>query len=355
MLSVFCFGKNHMPDQPNLAQPPTFPDIPDIPPMPATDTPPLDIPPMIIDSSSPKKNKGKIIATILGILLLVGAVGAGVVLVGQKQLFEQKAGGPACNNDPETASECRGRSPGYIVDACWAGYGNDNPDDDKSLQCQETTNGWCAAMEIDTPGSCGGGGGGGGGNPTSGTCQNGNPFNNQCVVIYCPNGDTNGDGACEVPDTGAWYGQRHTCGTVSFGANECGQIDPVDGNGAYCQLDGWNYNIKLNNCSGTPTPPPPDEPTAQCLDVKAYDTGWNQLSADQLKALKAGDEVRFTVSGTPANKIDKAKFKINGVDRPETTDKKPGSDEYYDKYTIPAGVTSFTIKAKLHHKTLGWF
>ena len=110
-----------MPDQPNLAQPPTFPDIPDIPAMPITDTPQMptppltpsddvpDIPPMIADSSSPKRGRGKIIATILGILLLVGAVGAGVVLIGQKQLFQQKAAtectGYAVRCDPDNTPQ----------------------------------------------------------------------------------------------------------------------------------------------------------------------------------------------------------------------------------------------------------
>ncbi len=105
----------------------------------------------------------------------------------------------------------------------------------------------------------------------------------------------------------------------------------------------------------TATPSPTPGPAPRCWNIKAYDTSWNQLSASQLSGLKAGDRVRFAVSGSPANKIDKAKFKINGVDRPETSSKKPSTDEYYNEYTIPAGTTSFTINAKLHHVTLGWF
>ena len=159
-------------------------------------------------------------------------------------------GGEICNNESPTVTDCRGQAVGY--EFCF----------------QNTANMYCSKISLvgGNIWNCGqdfGGNacGGGGGNPTSGTCGNGNPFNNQCVVIYCPNGDTNGDGACEVPDQGAWYGQRHTCGTVSFGANECGQIDPVDDNGAYCQLDGWSYTIKLNNCSGTPLQSPEPSPS----------------------------------------------------------------------------------------------
>ena len=118
-----------MPDQPNLAQPPTFPDIPDIPAMPVTGTPQtptppptpsndvLNIPPMIVDSSSPKKKSGRIIATILGILLLVGAVGAGVVLVGQKQLFKQKAA--FCMDPCRYDSECANGEYCYVQ--AWPG------------------------------------------------------------------------------------------------------------------------------------------------------------------------------------------------------------------------------------------
>ena len=90
--------------------------------------------------------------------------------------------------------------------------------------------------------------------------------------------------------------------------------------------------------------------------VKAYDTSWNPLTAVQLAALKAGEKVRFTISGTPASDIDKAKFAINGTETAEITTKKTGTDEYYYEYTIPSGVTSFTVTAKLHSISLGiWF
>lgn len=47
--------------------------------------------------NAPKKKFGtkKIIATILGILLLIGGVGAGIALTSQKQLFQQKAFNPS--------------------------------------------------------------------------------------------------------------------------------------------------------------------------------------------------------------------------------------------------------------------
>ncbi|KKU16846.1 MAG: Chitin-binding lectin 1, partial [Candidatus Woesebacteria bacterium GW2011_GWC2_45_9] len=104
----------------------------------------------------------------------------------------------------------------------------------------------------------------------------------------------------------------------------------------------------------TPTPPPPP-PTAQCLNIQAFDTSWNKLSSTDLSNLKPGDKVRFTVAGQASSgNFDKARFKINGVQRPEVTQKKPSSEEYYDEYTIPEGITTFSIGAQIHHTTLGW-
>jgi hypothetical protein len=59
---------------------------------------PADLPPMI---TTPKKKfgTGKIIATILGIFLLVGGVGAGIVLTQQPQLLQQKAATFDCGSD----------------------------------------------------------------------------------------------------------------------------------------------------------------------------------------------------------------------------------------------------------------
>jgi hypothetical protein len=96
--------------------------------------------------------------------------------------------------------------------------------------------------------------------------------------------------------------------------------------------------------------------SATCSEVKAYDTNWKLLSADDLKKLKSGTIVRFTVSGTATTgSFDKARFTINGTGRSEVTNKKLGSEEFYDEYTIPTGTTTFTITAQVHHNALGWF
>jgi hypothetical protein len=76
----------------NTADAPSQPNIPSIDSDAGSGAPP-DAPSVI---SKPKKKfgGGKIIATILSILLIVGGVGAGIYLVGQQQLFVQKASAP---------------------------------------------------------------------------------------------------------------------------------------------------------------------------------------------------------------------------------------------------------------------
>ena len=93
---------------------------------------------------------------------------------------------------------------------------------------------------------------------------------------------------------------------------------------------------------------------AQCLNIKAFDTEWVEIT--DLSTLKAGDKVRFTVAGqTSTGSFDRARFIINGVTRPEVTAKRPNTQEFYDEYTIPTGITTFSVNAQLHHTTLGWF
>ncbi len=111
---------------------------------------------------------------------------------------------------------------------------------------------------------------------------------------------------------------------------------------------------QTNPPGDNPTPTPPG-PSAQCLEVKAWDTDWNQLTAAQLSALSAGDVVRFTVKGgASSGTFDMARFTINTVVGSDVTTTKPTTGEFYYEYTIPAGVTSFTIKGEIHHVSLGW-
>jgi hypothetical protein len=109
--------------------------------------------------------------------------------------------------------------------------------------------------------------------------------------------------------------------------------------------------------TATPTPPPGVEISARCLEIQVFDANWDEII--DLSNLKAGDIIRFTVSGTTnSGNIDKARFRINSPTwRTNVVAKKPGTGEFYDEYTIPEGVTSFTINAQLHHTSsdISWF
>jgi hypothetical protein len=127
------------------------------------------------------------------------------------------------------------------------------------------------------------------------------------------------------------------------GITEC-RADCVDGIPRYSCASSSLCRIKVG-VQSTSAP--------SCTSVKAYDTNWNLLDTAKLSALKAGDKVRFAISGTPVDQIDNARFTINGVLTTNVTLKEPGT--YYTEYTIPAGVSSFTVTAEIHHLTLGWF
>ena len=296
------------------------------------------MPPTVTSKNKKKFAGGKVIATILGLFLLIGGIGAGVLLVKQNQNINEKAW---------TQQTCESQ------DAILCPL----PDYQATYEAGRANN--VGILEECYCKYIGGGGGSGNtDNPTSGTCPNGNPFNNECVIIYCPNGDTNNDGACEVPDVGAWYGSKHTCGTKTFGTNECGQVDPVDDNGVYCELPGWDYDIKLSNCSGPlpPTTPPTDNSgTASCSDVKAYTESWVLIPQINLPSLNVGDKINLCVTGTSTGgSFDMARFKVNGVTLPDTTTIRPGSNDYCYLYTIPTVTSTFNIIGQIHHTSLGW-
>lgn len=94
--------------------------------------------------------------------------------------------------------------------------------------------------------------------------------------------------------------------------------------------------------------------TPSCRQIKAYDPSWNPLTPEQLSRLRPGDRVRFTAQGQPANEFTKARFRVNQGAWQETTSKKPGTEEYYLEYILPANVTNFRIEAEVYHRDQGW-
>jgi hypothetical protein len=229
---------------------------------------------------APVKYGGKkVIAAILGLVLMVGAVGTGVVLVQQQQLRDGSA---------------------------W--------------DCTKYD------FSVSRTGVV--------------TIQNGSQFNEPAqkaeVFINSTLVQT-----FDVPNLSS--GKGSTLGTVSVPSSQ-GFAWRVHGT-VDCE-DSGSYQPET-----TPTP----SLSATCNSVMAYDQNWQALSATQLSALKSGDVVRFAVGGTSSGgSFDRARFTINGTQRPEVTTIRPGTSEFYDEYTIPAGSTSFTVSAQIRHTQLGW-
>jgi len=407
---------------PNPVSPPSFiPTVEETPSMPQSPLPdtggaPILTNPTAFISSPPSKGTGwprkNIIATVLGLVLLVGGIGAGVILVGQRQIFKPKAdvctvgdtscsdwthvvtceedtyGYPAwgapelcddhcsggrcvggggsgtptpsdkCDNSSDTASVCRGKTVGDIG-SCQINPATCTGATDNALICKRTTgtkcsadcgySSGCSATSIPpvspSPGQCG----------------------VNCIVYYCPSGCS---GGCGENTPGVTIERNVPCGEAwgKIGGNTCGQVDTVDSNGAYCiptSGDGSKFNCveqtavcapaatPSDNPDITPTPAPNTPP--QCINIKVYDTSWKQLATSDLTNLKAGDKINLAVAGSKGSSgtIDKAKFKVNGTDLTETTQKH--NSEFYSEYTVPASVTSFSVNVQLHHTVNGWF
>ena len=265
---------------------------------------------------APKKYGGKkVIATIFGVLLLVGAVATGVYLVQrQQEIREQAASGRECQ---------------------------------QSQDC----------ILLDSPGN-------------SGSYQTPRPIikvkiTDQDVHEYNPG---NSDDSCRKVNISenfvSWekYGSGPDCKDVSNVQIWMGQAEPPPSpvptqppTPTPTQVPGVSPTT-TPRISPSPAPTTPPGISAQCGEVKAYNTSWILLSANDLKGLQTGNHVRFAVSGTTnGGSFDKARFTINNSLKPEVTTKKPGTNEFYYEYIVPQGTTSFSVKGELHHTSLGWF
>ena len=322
-------------------------DIPAVPPANQSTNPPIIVDagsgaPPDISSATPKAKKkfgaGKIIATILGLVVLVGGVGAGILLTQQPQLFQQKA--TTCIPGATTSCQANnGRAGTHTCNTAGTAYSD----------CIATI------TTADDP-RC------------SGIVNSSNTLNvgslyPTCYVnhYWC---QTKKPGGCSDQLIG------NAVQSASFSKN-CGteQID------LYCPLcpeyineQTNKYNGQLfiskiypNECStststSTPTPTPTPSPGApSCISVKAYDDGWTALTPTQLSALTVGDVVNFCVNGTSTiGAFDKAQFMINSTLKPETTTPRPGTEDFCQSYTILSTDTTVDVKAKIHHTTLGW-
>jgi len=268
---------------------------------------------------------------LAGILLLIVGVGAGVVLVQQQQNIREEARGLKCSE--------------------WADPGTTHCNTD---ECQQYTCGsdghWIGPQG---PGVC----------STHPDCSGGGGETQEWEYITFICDQCSSDYRCQTPDIGV--------NPYMIFGNQPGDCNQVDRRPKGSTTENWEVVTlckTTNPCtssqtSPTPTPTlPPEEPVAaQCLNILAYTTSWQPLSAEDLASLSPGDEIRFTVSGVATSgTIDTARFTINEIQMDAVTQKKPGTNEFYQEYTIPdmpAGQTSLTItvRAEIHHDSLGWF
>jgi len=278
---------------------------------PSTPPPPFAPPPPTHAkiASLPKKKfgGGRVIATILGIFLLVGAVSAGVILTGQKQLFQQKAKVTMCPDD-EACPYPRDRK---LLLSC-------HPVDNDGT----TTDSLCSWVgRVETCGSA--------------------------WTEYC----------CPAAG-GFWITDMTACTTPRPTPTRTPTPRPT----RTPTPTPTRTPTPRPTPTRTPTPTPTPSPRPpQCISVKAYsvspnDSSWTLLTADQLKALKTGATINFCVAGsTVSGTFDKAQFKINTTLKPITTVKRPGSNDYCQSYKILSTDKTVSVKAKIHHATLGWF
>lgn len=271
-----------------------------------------DIPPVISTSGTEGKTpvSKKMIATILGILFLVGGIGAGVILVQNQQDIREKAVqiGDSCIKD----FECTDKAGGKCVDGTCI-YPKSTP----------------------TPPPI----------PTSSPkiIRGGFP-GDKCSLVSPATGKII-HGTCMEPKDCAgnqWHTEQKVCQAAGNELLGC------------CIVSGTPSPTAAPTLKPTAKPTLPPEIDCSCLTIKAFDEEWTAIT--NLSSLSAGDVVRFTVSGkTNSGSIDKARFTINGTLRPGVTVKRPNTKEFYDEYTIPESVSTFTINAELRHTALGWF
>jgi hypothetical protein len=260
---------------------------------------------MFTSPQTPKKYQGKkIIATIFGVLLLIVGITAGVILVQKQQdIRERAASGSECDHAPDC----------ILLE---------NPGNSGSFTAPRTISHlFITAKEyhrFDPPGT-----------------------NNGCYNVSISGNYTewnrvgSGRDCKDISNIQIWLGTD-----VSPTPTPTPTIPPE--------------NTPTPTPSITPTVPP--HISAACTNILAYDNQWNLLSRLALEQLKPGEVVKFTVAGTATQGVfNKARFKINNGSYGETNQKKPGTEEFYIDYTIPEGVTSFSINAQLHHAELGWF
>jgi hypothetical protein len=272
----------------------------------------------------PKKYGGKkILATIFGVALLVVGVTAGVLLVQrQQEISERAASGEECTHSPDCILlEGRGNSGSFSAPRI-------------ITRVDITARYFHEYFPGDT--------------------------DNGCYKVSIHGRDLSwerigsGPDCKDISNIQIWMGDEPTS-TPTTPPSTPTEPPSTPTDGPTSTPTGTPTTTPTGTITITPTEPP-TQPTAECSEVKAYNTSWVQLTQDQLDNLGSGDRVRFTVSGsTSEGTFDKARFTINGSQKDPVSTKKPGTEEFYYEYVIPSDETSFTVGAQVHHSSLGWF
>jgi hypothetical protein len=264
----------------------------------------------------PEKYGGKkVIATIFGIMLLVGAVATGVYLAQRVQNpNEQAESGSECeqsidcdlvDNAPNSGTRTVGRNIIYvdITDQEYHRYYPGNNDDG------------CRRVNI------------------SGK-----------TVTWERYGS--GSDCKDVSNVQIWMGDVTSTFTPS--PTPIATLTPTTPPGQTATI------TPTKSATNTVTPTTTAVISASCSEVKAYNANGALLTPAQLAQLKPGDEVRFAVIGqTSGGSFSKARFTVNSATPVESATKNT-AEEYYIDYTIPAGTATFNVKGEVFHSTLGW-
>lgn len=173
-----------------------------------------------------------------------------------------------------------------------------------------------------------------------------------------PNGDlvvTNGSNRDEPAAVARISINGAEVGTVNVPALSAGEGTTLQTNVSLPTNESYTWRVQIAECVNSGSNEV-NTVTAECSDVVAYNEDWEVLTDTELSQMTEGDIVRFAVSGTATTGgFDRARFAINSATPEETTDKRPGSDEFYIEYIIPADEDTFSVSAEIHHTDLGWF
>jgi len=346
----------------SINQPTDLPPIPpafqNLPSDTGSASPPPDFSSVI---SAPKKKFGtaKIIASILGLVVLIGGVGAGIVLTQQPQLFQQKAATNTCDSSGVTAVQCQSKPVGYIVDSNWSGDCQGGFDatcvapSRRSLECQSTTGTYCAAVCVCHP--SGTPGGGPTPTPPPGTTYNCQDNQGNCYVVTHIGVDVHTGEVCNGPH---WTtcATNYVCNGLGGNGGDC---IPVATPTPTATPGHTNSPTATPTPTVTPTPTPTRTPTPTptippiapiCSAINTYDTNWNPIDKTQLPNLIVGETVNFCVTGAaPSGTFDMAQFTINQTQFATTIIMRPGSTDFCQSYTIKATDTIMTVTAVIHH------